>query len=253
MPDLKLVNVKRVPTGCFLQGPARTSYQEGLAVLDLEVAQAFVALGAGRKVPHVSDAPDVLVRAGGSVPEAIHAENTQLYCNLRMRLLPGWQIWRASFVDSTGQYSLDSLTFKGARAFLDALSNFPMSREERELLTLVSQAFTGSMPDGILHPIPKSCPYRLASRSIPGLPLRGICVDKLLFPQFVHDGDVWLALGILTRWYNLHYASTNQFLDGEAGRRFGARAWYLPAMDRQRLLYVPMDNAPACLLTLAAH
>ena len=185
--------------------------------------------------------------------KAVHAENTQLYRNLRMRLLPGWQIWRESFVDSTGQYSLDSLTFKGARAFLDALSNSPMSRAEREHLSLVSQAFTGSMPEGILHPVPKSCPYRLASRSIPGLPLRAICVDKLLFPQLVHDGDVWLALGILTRWYNLHYASTSQSLDSDAGRRFGARAWYLPAIDRQRLLYVPMDNAPDCLLALAAH
>lgn len=185
--------------------------------------------------------------------KAARAENTQLYRNLRMRLLPGWQIWRESFADSTGQYSLDSLTFKGARAFLDALVNSPMSREDREYLCLMSRAFTESMPEGTLHPVPRSYPYRLASRSVPSLPLRAVCADRLLFPQLIQDGDVWLALGILTRWYNLHHASTHQFLSSDAGRRFGARAWYLPTIDRQRLLYVPMDCAPDCLLALAGH
>ena len=131
---------------------------------------------------------------------ATMSENTQLYRNLCLRILPGWEVWREGMRFAQGNFLKEMMTLAGARSFLSALADCPLTPEARERVEEVSAAFVDSTPEGTLFIIPEGSPYDPNERHIPSLPLRAICRDRLMYPLLVNDSDRWLALAYLCRW-----------------------------------------------------
>ena len=187
--------------------------------------------------------------------EAAGAAGTQLYRNLRARLIPGWQIWKENFPDGTGtgRTSLDCLTFAGARAFLERLRDCPPDREHRQLLSRLCAAFAGCMPEGDLYPVPLGYPWNIHSLQAPPIPLRAFLADRVLVPVLLRDGEVWLALGLLCYWYRLDTYSLWDFERTPEARRLGLRNWRVACVAGRAQTYVPWAAAPDCLMALAAY
>ncbi len=184
---------------------------------------------------------------------ATMSENTQLYRNLCLRILPGWEIWRESLKFAQGEFLKEMLTFSGARSFLSALGDCSLPPEARARVERVSAAFVDSMPEGTLYIIPEGTAYDPRECRVPALPLRAICRDRLIYPLLVRGSESWLALWYLCRWYRLPYGGLRRFLYTAAGRRFETYEWLVPGVGRQAQLYVPLSQAPDFLLALAGY
>ena len=184
---------------------------------------------------------------------ATMSENTQLYRNLCLRILPGWEVWRENLRFAQGNYLKEMMTIASARSFLSALADCPLSPEAREKVEQVGTAFVDSTPEGTLFIIPEGSPYDPDECRIPTLPLRAICRDRLMYPLLVRDTESWLSLGYLCRWYRLPYAGVRHFMAQGASRRFDSREWSVPGVNRVPQFYVPVEAAPDFLLELAGY
>ena len=184
---------------------------------------------------------------------ATMSENTQLYRNLCLRILPGWEVWREGMRFAQGNFLKEMMTLAGARSFLSALADCPLTPEARERVEEVSAAFVDSTPEGTLFIIPEGSPYDPNERRIPSLPLRAICRDRLMYPLLVHDTERWLPLAYLCRWYRLPYGGIRHFMAQGASRRYDTREWIVPGVNRVPQFYVPEEAAPDFLLELAGY
>ena len=184
---------------------------------------------------------------------ATMSENTQLYRNLCLRILPGWEVWREGMRFAQGNFLKETMTLAGARSFLSALADCPLTPEARERVEEVSAAFVDSTPEGTLFIIPEGSPYDPNERHIPSLPLRAICRDRLMYPLLVHDTERWLPLAYLCRWYRLPYGGIRHFMAQGASRRYDTREWIVPGVNRVPQFYVPEEAAPDFLLELAGY